>query len=516
MLVVLTCAITLALVTWYIYAWPPTYAAEATLMAEPDYDYQRDTFYTGWNVFRKDQSRTELELITSGPVLADVVRKEQLTYDDVYHPFLSQVSYFWEKSLVGRNYRKIKKMIFPGADKDGPSQQDLEFGRTCAGLAAGVDMSAVGESSVGKLKVKGPSRRVASMANTLMDSYLEHRLQRHEDEAKKSLDILNDEVAKAASDMKLLSDQRVAFSRQHMLTFDFQKEGLEVAKLAELETAISGARTKIASEEASLREVEAQLQTEPQTRTVTTSSELNTLRENTKLKRLELQTALIGVRNRYREDSPEVQEVVRDLATLDALAAGLSEKVEKSTTEGLNLVRQDLVSKRNSYRSDLEGARAGLAVMEETAAKLRARLSSVPALQVKLQDMDRDLAAASELYKQLLVKRGQAAVSLYTSQGTVQSVRIVDYATPPGDKSWPKPKYLYPAALLVGLVLGMGAALVKSQISGRILRGDVAHGRGALPLYGTISVAAGGRAIVVASREPSAPATFLRPPAAES
>jgi uncharacterized protein involved in exopolysaccharide biosynthesis len=69
-LVLITCVVTLLLVTLYVYVWPPIYKAEATVMAEPDYDYQRDTFYTGWDVFRKDEARTEVELMTSGPVLA--------------------------------------------------------------------------------------------------------------------------------------------------------------------------------------------------------------------------------------------------------------------------------------------------------------------------------------------------------------------------------------------------------------------------------------------------------------
>jgi len=117
MLVLLTCVVTLAGVALYVYIWPPIYTAEVTVMAEPDYDYQRDSFYTGWDVFRKDEARTEVELMTAGPVLLEVAKREKLTYDDVYHPFLSQVSYFWEKSWVGRHYRSLKKKLFPPEDK---------------------------------------------------------------------------------------------------------------------------------------------------------------------------------------------------------------------------------------------------------------------------------------------------------------------------------------------------------------------------------------------------------------
>ena len=102
MLVLLTCLFTVGLTALYIQVWPATYTVEAKIMSEPDYDYQRDTFYTGWYIFRKDEARTELELVASGPVLAEVVTQESLTYDDVYHPFLAQVSLFWSVPGLAR------------------------------------------------------------------------------------------------------------------------------------------------------------------------------------------------------------------------------------------------------------------------------------------------------------------------------------------------------------------------------------------------------------------------------
>src|SRR5579872_886162 len=172
MLILLTCAVTMAIVFLYVYIWPPIYNAEVTIMAEADYDYQRDQFYTGWDVFRKDEARTEVELMTAGPVLLQVVKSEHLTYDDVYHPFLSQVSYFWEKSWIGRQYRAIKKRIFPPEDKDAPSPADLEMARIVGDLSTGVAVEPIADSNVGKLRVKGPSRRVSSIANALIKAYM--------------------------------------------------------------------------------------------------------------------------------------------------------------------------------------------------------------------------------------------------------------------------------------------------------------------------------------------------------
>lgn len=496
-LVLLTCIPVLGLATLYVYVWPPIYVAEATIMVESSEDPYRDPFYANWNVFRKDDARTEMELIASGPVLIDLIKKEKLTYDDIYHPVFSQLGYFWEKSWVGRNYKAIKKSLFPDKDLAAISPEELELGRTIRDMGAGITIRPVGDSNVGKLRMKGPSPRVASIANSLIDLYLASRDKRHETEARKSFQTLTQEVAQAEKELVEIENRRLAYSNKHGLAFDLQKETQQVRQLTDFEAQIASSRQQIAVWEASLREVEKQLATEPLTRTVSSVVELNSVRETAKLKRLELQAALIGVRDRYREDSPEVQEIKGDLAELEALLAEQPEKVETGSTSGLNTVREHLITSRSSLQAQLEGARAGLAVMEDIVANLRMRLADVPAMQTALVDLDRELLLAREKHTALALKRAQAAVSVSTAMAGMPSLRVVGYAMPPGGRWWPRIKILYPAALMVGLFLGVCAAQVKSLVSDRVLKRHVYGGRGGALMYGTIGIAATGRPLAV-------------------
>ena len=52
-MILVTCAAVLAVVIAYTIWWPPIYEAQATLMSEGDRDTSRDSFYSGWTVFRK-------------------------------------------------------------------------------------------------------------------------------------------------------------------------------------------------------------------------------------------------------------------------------------------------------------------------------------------------------------------------------------------------------------------------------------------------------------------------------
>jgi uncharacterized protein involved in exopolysaccharide biosynthesis len=130
-IVLFTCLLTLVLVTWYVYVWPPIYSVDAQLVAERDLDPSRDTFYASWQIFRKEDARDEIKLFSTGAILKEVIEKNNLKFDDVYHPFMTHASYLWEKSWLGREYKAIKNKFAPDRDELPKDQQ--EFGRTMEG-----------------------------------------------------------------------------------------------------------------------------------------------------------------------------------------------------------------------------------------------------------------------------------------------------------------------------------------------------------------------------------------------
>ncbi len=493
--VITVCLITLLLTTVYVIVWPPVYSATATIMVERDTDPVRDSFYLGWNVFRKDDARTEIELMTAGPVIKEVVEKEDLEYEEVYHPFMSHAAYLWGESAVGQWYRGMKKYLLGGPGPDAPSEEDLELARTILDMRAGVSIEPVAESNVGRVTVLGPTRRVADMANTLVDTYLQRRRDRHTKEAEKSYEILSKQVDVAGDELAGIVDRRRVFLEENGLVFDFQKESLEVTKLTDLEENIRTTRMRVAALEASLSALDTQLESEPEHRTTTTTYQLNDLRQRLRLKKQALQAYLAELDNRYRKDAPEVKEVEHQITELQELIDSAEEMVEAGSTQGLNVVRQELLSKRATTRVELEGARKALGVLEADATRMRERLASVPSKQARLRSLDREYALSQEKYQQLLSKQAQAKVSLVTAEAAMSSMRVVEYAVPPAKKSWPKPKLLFPAALVIGLGAGLAGALLRSFISSRLRRDHIEQGRGDSPLYGRIKVVSRGRAL---------------------
>ncbi len=488
LLITLTVLVTMGLVVFYAVTFPPIYTATAMVMIERDMDPIRDAFYVGWDVFRKDDGKTEIELMTSAPVLQEVVEREHLAYRDVYHPFMSQLTYLWQESAIGKMYHDAKKRLLGGEQEVG-SKEIRELVRTMFDMRSGISIDVVADTNAGRITVKGPTGEIAArIANRLVDVYLTQRQQRHVMEAKKSEQILQQELNGASEELKAREAQRTAYALSHGLMIDFQKEQVQVGKLIESEQTISGIESKIAGMEASLQEIDRRLASEPAVKTTSTVYEMNALRENAKAKRMDLQIALISARERYQENSPEVSELRNSIAQLDKMIDSTSEKVAKATTEGLNAVQQDLLSRRTILVSDLEGARASLTVDRRSRWLLKTQLTNLPQLQSTVRALDRDIALAQEKYSQLATKHAQALVSAVTANATMPSMRIVEVAGVPSEKTWPKPKVLYPSAFFVALILGLTGAMARSYASGRVRREHVERGRGDAPLYGTVAI----------------------------
>ena len=156
--------------------------------AGSDQDLQRDAFYQQWNIFRKDNVQDEALFITTKSILKKVILEMDLSYDEIYHPFLSYAVHLWGESWIGKNYRKIKYSIFP--KKKGPyspTEEEIKFGKILSDFKKGVEIKTVGESNIGLLIVKGSTPRVAEIANKIIDIYLESRIERFLDEAPESL-----------------------------------------------------------------------------------------------------------------------------------------------------------------------------------------------------------------------------------------------------------------------------------------------------------------------------------------
>ena len=228
-LILLCTLFTVSIMLMYIMIWPSIYMAEVTVIADAEDDKQRTEFFSHWNVFRSNNLRDEVLLINSRTILEKTVDELGLTYDDIYHPFLSYAAHLWGESLVGRSYRKVKYTIFGRpCDPDCPSEEEKLRAATVRDFAKGVALIPAPESYVGTVAVRGSTPRVSEMANTLVDKFLEARKLRYLDEAQKSHDSLLVETEKAKAALLESEALMEIYYTEKNILLEFEKDRVEV------------------------------------------------------------------------------------------------------------------------------------------------------------------------------------------------------------------------------------------------------------------------------------------------
>jgi uncharacterized protein involved in exopolysaccharide biosynthesis len=500
-----TVLVTLGLVEAYLALWPPVYTAEVLVAADSPKDVMRSNFYEVWNVFRKDELNNEAELMTARSVLVRVVKEMGLTYPDVYHPFLSHSAYLWQESWVGQRYRSVKRFFFP--KKKGPydpTPEQIELARTVRDFGKGVRLEPVGESSVGRLAVMGPTPRVAEVANKLIDTYLDVRKARFVEEAQRAYEALAGEVDKAAAAVLAIDQERQEYYEKNGLTLEFERDKHEVAWTAELDAKIRDTQAELKGLERKHVQMRAQLAAESPEVVGVRAYEQNQLRERMKASRFELEIELAALAQRYRADSPEIQQLQARIKQIDDQILAQPEQVEVSKTVTLNAAREQMRQRELDLTAELPRLYTSLAARKEILKGYNSHVGQIPEKLTHAMALHRELKRRETRYTVLSERMAMAQVSLATVASAPASMRVADYAMPSADPSWPNTKLFRLGALAVGLIAGIWVAFGLDLLHGRVTRTRLVQTRIAFPIYGTLELpGAPARALLAA-----APAAF--------
>jgi uncharacterized protein involved in exopolysaccharide biosynthesis len=488
LLIVLTCLLTIAITEAYIVIWPPIYIAEVIMVAESDKDQSKDEFYRYWHMFRKDRLSDEVQLFTAPTALKLVIERLGLGYDDVYHSFFSYAGHLWQESWVGKNYRRMKELIWPRKrGKYDPTPQEVELGRTLTEFKTGVGVEAVSDTNVGRLVVRGPSSRVAEVANAVTDVYLEQRIERHRHEAQVAYDALLPEVELARAAVRAQEAKIAGFNAENNILLSMEKDKLDVTRLSVVQTGIADIQTSMASATETLATINSQLAVEPKDVVMSRLTTLNTVRQTLKDKAAQLTLARKQMLIHYKPDAPEVTELERQLAVVnEQLARQPADEVSQTTTV-LSDAYESLRRKKTQLESDLAGQRAALTTKLAENERITAAVIQIPEKMKATYQMERERQMLEKRYVVLQEKLTEADITRTMAGSAPATITIIERATPPDEPVWPRSKLLLAAAAAIGAMAGVGLALLLDLLSGRVDRYRLASGEAGVQLYAILS-----------------------------
>lgn len=474
---------TTGLVGAYVWIWPPVFQAEVMVAVDSDKDAQRTAFYQGWNIFRKEGLIDEGVLMTSPPVLKEVIQRLDLKYEDVYHPFARYAIHLWTQSWLGRNYRKAKQWILGTEQRPGAlTPEQIERGKVLSDMESGIAIKQMGEASIGLLTVKGSNYRVAEIANTIVQVYLEQRRERHIAEASQAVKSLGEEAGKTKAELEQVARRIREFRAASGTSLLFEKDRGQINQFLMLRASITDLRSVIEENQASIQVLDRQLALEGEN----LKSNRLYVQDAQKDRLPKLELALAAARQSYQPDSREVRDLEAQIREAQqAIAPGDRAVIVRNSSRVSDNYEQ-MLAKKHALQSTLEGARSSLQVKERELAAMNTQLQRIPYSMQVNHELERLQGDLENKYSGINSKLVVAAVSLATARSAPPAMRIVEPAHIPDQASAPQTKLLLAAAVLAGGVVGALMALLLDLAAPRANRNRLAAPTSPLPLLGAV------------------------------
>jgi uncharacterized protein involved in exopolysaccharide biosynthesis len=201
------------------------------------------------------------------------------------------------------------------------------------------------------------------------------------------------EIEKVHADLEMWTERRRRFSTsnevvsvpdQTRMLFDLQSQ--LVKRRSDLTTDLAQSEATVASMQQLRGNPESDL---PSIGVDNGPGSIFVLRQ----KLLDQQARLALVRERYRDDSPEVMGAMETVRTLQ------------------DMLKREVNSRVDLAQSKIQSLRAGLAVVDHDLATNRSQLAGLPAKEIALEQMDREISVLKERYRSLTQDSDKARVT---------------------------------------------------------------------------------------------------------
>ncbi len=446
------CVPVVVLVTIASLLWTPIYRATAKILVERADDPEKAVLlglYSNRNFERHDWVKSEVEIIESYPVAARVVRALDLDRSD--RPAL------WWWSPAKRPPNELDRYM--------RAEKDRRFQKAVDGfLKDGLSVDIVTNSNVIRVGFEhADPETAAAVANAVVETYLRYRAEIYNEPG--AYPFFASQLDTVETRLHRFEDEQVRFKQaQDILSPEAQK-GILLTRLADFEKNLTETRIQRIGKEAKLAIVRQHTQNGDALAIPSTEAS-NTLGSGTYIAKLREKFLDLEVQREalLQKFTPEYEEVValdRQIAAARSRMEAERDRVIKEETEAIRVLKVQ------------EGVL--LASIDSTKREVRAFALK----EAELSRHSRGIEETRNIYSMVLKQREEARISQEKLERGVQ-IRVISPAAIPLDPVRPRKRLNVAVAVVLGLVGGIGLALLTEhfEASGGLRGGQKGRGDG--------------------------------------
>jgi capsular exopolysaccharide synthesis family protein len=291
----------------------------------------------------------------------------------------------------------------------------------------------------------GDPRLAARVVNAHLDNFIEQNFRSRYEAATQASNWLTEQLNELKIRVEKSEDVRITYEREHQIWTIDEKQNIVTQKLADLNRELTEAQAERMRKEAIY-----QLARNGNVDAVPAVRE-NDLIQDVLRKQTELRSQYTDALNQYGPNFPKVQRLQVQLKEIEQLAA-------REKTNILNRIEAD-------YRT----ARQRELLLSQALEKQKAEANDMAEKLVQYNILKREAEANKQLYEGLLQKLKEAGI---TAGLRSSNIRVVDPALVPSAPARPQKMRNILLAVLVGLVGGMGLALLREYLDNTVKTPD--------------------------------------------
>jgi capsular exopolysaccharide synthesis family protein len=294
----------------------------------------------------------------------------------------------------------------------------------------------------------------AEILNAHIQNYMEENFRSRYDTTAKATVWLTDQLSELKVQVQNSEDARLAYERQHQIWELDDKQNITTQRLTDLNKELTDAQSERMRKEALYEFAKAgNLDVVPQLRE-------NSMLQDLMKKHADLYTQYLDALNQFGPNFPKVQRIQAQLKELD----GLIDNEKRNILEALG--------------NDYNAARQREGLLNEALNEQKGEVNVMSQSLVEYNILKRQAEANKSMYDGLLTKLKEANIQAGLKSS---NIRVVDPAMVPSTAARPAKARNIMLSLLVGLVGGIGLALLREYLDNTVKTPDDVENLARLP-----------------------------------
>ena len=402
-------------------------------------------------------------------------------------PNVDQQVAFMRRTLISRpNVERVMRMV----DLDIKVSTPKENEKLVDELMASITIAGTERDDIYTIAYTNPNPKLGKdIVQSLLTIFVEGSFGGKKQDSEKAVQFIDDQIKNYEEKLILAENALKEFKIKNMGVLP-RAGGDFTGNMTQIDDLLSQARLELAEAEQARNAIKRQIAgDDPAPLTPTEPSAIANPEIDGRIS--QLNKSLDALRMQYTDAHPDIMSAKRLIAQLEASKLEEAKKAKRNGDPGANYspMLQQMSVALSVEEARVASLKARVAEYTNRAARIRSQSTTAPEMEAQLAQLNRDYLINKDNYEKLVGRREAAKLSGDLSSATdLLTFRVIDPPTVPSTPAGPHRLRLFSMVFAMALMVGLGGALLMSQIRPTFMTQSALRDVTGLPILGSISM----------------------------